>query len=156
MLQAPNENTTICCTLVGLCKCGIWRQDPMAYRCDMGMRRELRERVLQHSLPLATGPGQAPDNLVKATTTSVCLNDSQQPVDLEDCWSHPERQQESRYSRMAHILPLGSSGSPRIGKSRFLSRKCWHCSGKQQHQLMKLVLLLNGLVPVTKCLLTRA
>jgi len=43
----------------------------------------------------------------------------------------------------AHTLPLGSSGLPRVGEGRFLSRNCGHCSGKQPPQLLELVLLLN-------------
>lgn len=133
---------------------GILRQDPTA---RSGVTRGWEENHEKESSclpsPWERVRGRLQTGLVKSTTTSGCLNDNQQPAGLGDCWSHPQHWQGSGYDTAAHVLPLGSGGSPRTSEGRFLSRNCWQCSGKQPPRPLELVLLLNWLLSVAKCLL---
>lgn len=154
VLQSPNENAAICCSLVGLHVGGILRQDPTACSSVTQGWEENHEKE-SFSLPspwewicnrLQMGP-------VKTTTALGCPNDSQQPAELEGCWSHHQHYQESVCNTVANMPPFGSGGSPRVGKGMFLCRNCWQWSGKQQPWLLELVLHLNWLLSVAKCLL---
>lgn len=60
-LQAPNENTAICCSVVCLHMGGILRQDSTGLSGVTWGWEEDHERVLQSSLSLGMGSGQAPD-----------------------------------------------------------------------------------------------
>lgn len=133
---------------------GILRQD-LAARSSEAWGWEGNHDKESFSLPSSWEGvrGRLLTSSSKATTTSGCLNDGQQPAGLGDHWSCPQHWQESTYDMVAHMLPPGSGGPPRTGEGRFLSRNYWQCSRKEPPQLLELVLLLNWLLSVAKCLL---
>lgn len=137
-MQAPNENTAICCSVVCLHVGGILRQDSTGLSGVTWGWEEDHERVLQSSLSLGMGSGQAP-GLVKATTTRwEPLVTSPTPVGK---W-------------VGHGSSCAASWLQWFTRTgTFISINFRQCSGEQQSWLLELVPLLNRGLSMDKCLL---